>query len=122
MSDKPIDLDRRRDVLKRMTALEREVKELRKQLVGPEQLAQLAYAEMKDLERGFKPLSESFKRSQEWLLDMLLLQGVALKLAGHDADPADCLAVFTRSSDFAKDSFKTAVLARIATLEDGLVK
>jgi hypothetical protein len=119
---RPIDLDRRRDVLRRMASLEREVKELRKQVAGPEQVAQLALAELQSNERGFKQLAEALRRTLPWLHDQLVLQGVILKLGGTEADPADALAVYARDGGFAKDSFKAAVLARLAEFEDELIK
>lgn len=120
--DKPIDLDKRRKLLGRMATLERQMRELRREFATPEQLSKLVLGELEQNVRACKTLAESFHRSELWVLDMLVLWGVYLKLQGKEPDPSDALAMFTKNSAYAKDSFKAAVLARLAQLEDELIK
>lgn len=122
MSDKPIDLQRRRKLLQRMTRLEEGMRELRREFSTPEQLQKLALAEIDSMQRHFKFMSDAFELSKVWLLELVVLWGVYLKLSGHDPDPSDALAMATKDSSYAKDAFKAAVLARCAKLEDELIQ
>lgn len=121
MSDKPIDLARRRKLLVRMSALEKQMKELRKEFSTPEQLQKFVLGEIDSLDRGFKRLADSFRISQAWLQEIVILWGVYLKLKGHKPDAAAALACATKDTTYAEDAFEAAVLKRLAELEDELV-
>lgn len=121
MSDKPIDLVRRRKLLTRMAQLEKGMRELRKELATPEQLQKLAHGEVQSIEKHFARMRKSFELATPWLLEMMTLQGAILKLSGHDPHPSDALAMVAKCTDFCTDSFKAAVTARIAKLEEELI-
>ena len=119
---KPINLEKRRKLLGRMATLERHMRELRKEFATPEQLQTLVLGEIQKYERGFGSLADQFKRTELWLHKMLVLWGVYAKLQGYDPDPSDALAMFTKNTEFAKDSYKAAVLKQLAELEEELIK
>lgn len=120
MSDKPIDLEKRRSLMKRFAAIEKEFRSLKGAIVSPEQLATLALGEAAKNEKHFKACVDAFAFATPWLLEQMALYGAWLQLTGHKPEPSAALAMVTKSTAFADNVFAAAVQARIAQLEDEL--